>query len=63
MTDAEDEAISSHPFRVFGVMAHYLLEQKVRYWCKADGSSRVAIADILNGVGRKDSRCVDSLLV
>jgi hypothetical protein len=63
MTDTEDETVSSHPFRISGVMAHYLLEQKVRYRCKANSSSGMAIADILNSVSSEDSRCVDSLLI
>jgi hypothetical protein len=63
VANAENKSVSANPFRIGWVMAHNLLKQKVSNWGEAYGCSRMSISDLLNRVGRKYTRCVDSFFV
>ena len=63
VADREDEAVTTHPLVVGRVAVHDLLEEQVRHGGQAHGRPGVAVADLLDGVGREHARGVDCLLV
>src|SRR5690606_7211641 len=59
----EDEAVATVPRWVGRVVPHDVLVEQVRSRCEADRRAGVAVADLLDGIGGKDSRGVGGAAV
>ena len=59
MSTGQHESISPRPMGVAWVVSHHLLEQQVRDWGKAHRGARMAVADVLDGIGGKHADGVD----
>ena len=55
----QHESISPRPMGVAWVVPHHFLEQQVRDWGKTHRGARMAVADVLDGIGGKHADGVD----
>jgi hypothetical protein len=55
VTNGKNKAIASHPRIVGGVPSHDLLEEKISHWSEANGSARVTVAHLFNGIGSQNT--------
>ncbi len=63
VSTGQHESVPPRPVGVARVVSHHLLEQQVRDWGKAHRGARMAVADVLHGIGGQHTYGVDSLRV